>query len=89
LTNPVSQLPNKNFQTQQFYPQKAHVNIVEWTPNLEPPRFPRDDKNISLGRPKSINARLANTVDLENTGIANVALSERRKASPSKFYFII
>jgi hypothetical protein len=28
LTNPVSQFPNKNFQTQQFHPRKAHVNIV-------------------------------------------------------------
>ena len=58
LTNPVTPFQNKTFQTQWFHPWKAHVNMVGWTPCLEPPKFPRDNKNISPWKtPKSINAR--------------------------------
>jgi len=46
-TNPVTPYPNENFQTQWFHPQKAHVNMVGWTPSLEPPKFLKDDKNVS------------------------------------------
>ena len=32
--------------------------MVGWTPSLEPPRFPKDDKNVSLRKtPESINAQ--------------------------------
>ena len=48
--NLVSQSPNRNFQTQWFYPWKAHINMVGWTPSLEPPKFPKDDKNVSPRR---------------------------------------
>ena len=58
LPNSVSQFPNKKFQTQWFHPQKAHVNMVRWTPNLDPPKFSKDDKNVSLRKtPESVNAR--------------------------------
>jgi len=57
-TNPVTSYPNKNFQTQRFHPRKAHVNMVGWTPSLEPPKFPKDDNNISPRKtPESVNAR--------------------------------
>ena len=56
--NLATQFLNKNFQTQQFHPQKAHINMVGWTPSLEPPRFPRDDKNVSPRKtPESVNTR--------------------------------
>src|ERR1700728_2061641 len=57
-TNSVSQLPNRAFQTQRFHPRKTHVNLVGWTLSLEPPKFPKDDKNVSPRKtPESINAR--------------------------------
>ena len=57
-TNPATPYPNKTFQTQRFHPRKAHVNMVGWTPSLEPPKFPKDDKNISPRKtPESVNAR--------------------------------
>lgn len=58
LTNLVTLFSNQNFQTQRFHPWKAHVNVVGWTLSLEPPKFPKDDKNVSLRKtPKSVNAR--------------------------------
>ena len=58
-TNSATQFPNWSFQGQRFQPQKAHVNMIGWTPSLEPPKFPKDDKNISPRKtPESVNARL-------------------------------
>ena len=32
--------------------------MIGWTPSLEPPKFPKDDKNVSLQKtPESVNAR--------------------------------
>ena len=57
-TNLVSQFPNRAFQTQQFHPQKAYASLVGWTPSPEPPKFPKDDKNVSLRKtPESVNIR--------------------------------
>ena len=57
-TNSATQFPNWGFQGQRFQPQKAHVNMIGWTPSLEPPKFPKDDKNILLRKtPESVNAR--------------------------------
>ena len=54
----VTQFPNRAFQSQRFHPRKAHVNMVGWTPSLEPPKFPKDDKNVSSRKtPESVNAR--------------------------------
>src|ERR1700683_208268 len=56
-TNLVSQFPNRAFQTQQFHPWKAYTSLIEWTLSLEPPKFPKDDKNVSPRKtPESINA---------------------------------
>ena len=56
-TNMVTQFPNRAFQSQKFCSRKAHVNMVGWTPNLEPPKFFKDDKNISSRKtPESVNA---------------------------------
>jgi hypothetical protein len=57
-TNSATQFPNRGFQGQRFQPRKAHVNMIGWTPSLEPPKFPKDDKNISPRKtPESVNAR--------------------------------
>jgi len=57
-TNPVTQFPNQGFQNRRFQSRKAHVNMVGWTPSLEPPKFPKDDKNVSPRKtPESVNAR--------------------------------
>ena len=56
--NVVTQFPNQAFQSQRFRPGKAHMNMVGWTPSLEPPKFPKGDKNVSSRKtPKSVNAR--------------------------------
>ena len=56
--NMVTQFPNRAFQNQRFRPRKAHVNMVGWTPSLEPPKFPKDDKNVSSRKTlESVNAR--------------------------------
>ena len=56
--NVVTQFPNRAFQSQRFHPRKAHIYMVGWMPSLEPPKFPKDDKNISSRKtPESINAR--------------------------------
>ena len=47
LPNLASQFPNREFQTQWFHPQKAHINMVGWTANLDPSKFPKDNKNVS------------------------------------------
>jgi hypothetical protein len=58
LPNVVTQFANRAFQSQRFHSRKAHVNIVGWTPSLEPPKFPKDDKNISSRKTtESVNAR--------------------------------
>ena len=57
-TNLATQFPNRNFQGQCFQPQKAHINMIGWTPSLEPPKFPKDDKNILPRKtPEFMNAR--------------------------------
>ena len=56
--NVVTQFPNRAFQSQRFHPRKAHMNMVGWTPSLEPPKFPKDDKNVSSRKTlDSVNAR--------------------------------
>ena len=56
--NVVTQFPNRAFQSQRFCPRKAHVNMVGWTPSLEPPKFPKADKNVSSRKtPESVNTR--------------------------------
>ena len=56
--NVVTQFPNKAFQSQRFCSRKAHINMVGWTPSLKPPKFPKDNKNISSRKtPESVNAR--------------------------------
>ena len=56
--NVVTQFPNRAFQSQRFSPRKTHVNMVGWTPSLEPPKFLKDDKNVSSRKTlESVNAR--------------------------------
>jgi hypothetical protein len=57
-TNLVTQIPNQGFQGQRFQPHKAHINMIGWTPSLEPPKLPKDNKNVSPRKtPESMNAR--------------------------------
>jgi len=57
-TKPVTQFPIESFQTQWFHPWKAHINMAGWTPSLECPKFPRDNKNVSPRKtPESVNVR--------------------------------
>ena len=56
--NVLTQFFNRAFQSQRFHSRKAHINMVGWTPSLEPPKFPKDDKNISSRKTlESVNAR--------------------------------
>ena len=58
LPNLASQFPNRGFQTQWFHPQKAHINMVGLTANLDPPKFPKDNKNVSPRKtPESVNTQ--------------------------------
>jgi len=99
-TNPVTPYPNENFQTQWFHPRKAHVNMVGWTPSLEPPKFLKDDKNVSLATwktPESVNARPCWHCGLGNIGTTNVnilrlstsALAGDPDPNPRVFSFLI
>ena len=41
-----------------FHPHRARVNLVGWSKNLEPPKFPKDDSNVSRkATPESKGAR--------------------------------
>jgi len=56
--------------------------MVGWTPSLEPPKFLKDDKNISLERLLNLSTQdLADIADRENTGImsANILGKEKDK----------
>ena len=76
--NMVTQFPNRAFQSQRFHPRKAHINMVGWTPSLEPPNFPKDDKNISSRKtPESVNARPCRHCRLENIGITSVNIPRK------------
>ena len=56
--NVVTQFPNRAFQSQRFCSQKAHITMVGCTPSLEPPKFPKDNKNVSSRKTlESVNTR--------------------------------
>jgi len=51
-------LPNQEFSNNQFPYRKTNVNPVRWSKNIGTPRFPEEDKNVSLRRtPESIGAQ--------------------------------
>ena len=50
---------------------------------MEPPRFPRDDKNVLLGKLLNLSTpALAGTVDLENIGIMSPNILGKEKGRP-------
>jgi len=54
-----------------------------WTPSLECPKFPRDNKNVSPKKtPESINVRPCWIANLENIGIMSVNILGREKSKP-------
>src|ERR1700683_3048513 len=57
-TNLATQLPNWGFLNRRFQSRKAHINMIGWTPSLEHPKCPKDNKNVSPRKtPESVNAR--------------------------------